>query len=154
MALLLDLASPCPGIRRHREPGREVHCPNEVRSKRQELVDILLVDKRWWTFCWWRCWRCSTCLFLSRIGDISILFKDSIADASWSWKESPGEWVLDLVQALRPLVWIDYRKIYLTGYSMGGMSTWELGAMKPHLFAALCTVAGHHKREKTEWIAQ
>jgi pimeloyl-ACP methyl ester carboxylesterase len=72
----------------------------------------------------------------------------------WSWKESPGEWVLDLVQALRPLVWIDYRKIYLTGYSMGGMSTWELGAMKPHLFAALCTVAGHHKREKTEWIAQ
>ena len=72
----------------------------------------------------------------------------------WNWKESPGEWVLDLVQALRPLVWIDYRKIYLTGYSMGGMSTWELGAMKPHLFAAVCTVAGHHKSEKTAWIAQ
>ena len=72
----------------------------------------------------------------------------------WRWKESPGEWVLDLVQALRSLVWIDYRRIYLTGYSMGGMSTWELGAKRPDLFAAVCPVAGHHQIEKTVWIAQ
>ena len=37
---------------------------------------------------------------------------------------------------------------------MGGMSTWELGAKRPDLFAAVCPVAGHHKKEKTAWIAQ
>ena len=37
----------------------------------------------------------------------------------------------------RSAEWVDHRRIYVTGCSMGGMSTWEVGAMRPDLFAAI-----------------
>ena len=72
----------------------------------------------------------------------------------WTWRDKPGQWVLELVQALRALEWLDHKRVYLTGCSMGGMSAWELGALRPDLFAAVAPVAAHHKKEKAPWIAQ
>ena len=36
---------------------------------------------------------------------------------------------------------------------MGGMSTWEIGAMRPDLFAAIAPVAGHHQDQRRDAIA-
>jgi predicted peptidase len=72
----------------------------------------------------------------------------------WSWQETPSEWVVELIQAFRAHDWIDYRRMYLTGCSMGGMGVWELGARRPELFAAISPVAAHHKTENTPRIAQ
>merc|ERR1711933_582290 len=44
----------------------------------------------------------------------------------WKWKETPKSWVVELIVALRAAEWIDHRRIYLTGSSMGGMGTWEI----------------------------
>ena len=71
----------------------------------------------------------------------------------WTWRDSPSEWVVELIHALRALEWIDYRRLYLTGCSMGGMGVWELAAQKPKLFAAISPVAAHHKEEMTPLIA-
>ena len=54
----------------------------------------------------------------------------------------------------RAAEWIDHRRIYLTGCSMGGMGTWELGAERPDLYAAIAPVAGYHSSERTEHIAR
>ena len=37
---------------------------------------------------------------------------------------------------------------------MGGMGVWEVAAQRPDLFAAIAPVAGHHKKEKSQWIAE
>jgi len=71
----------------------------------------------------------------------------------WTWKGSPSEWVIELIGAWRALEWIDYRRLYLTGCSMGGMGVWELAMQKPELFAAISPVAAHHKKEMTPLIA-
>lgn len=72
----------------------------------------------------------------------------------WSWRESPKPWVTELVLALRAADWIDHRRIYVTGCSMGGMSTWEVGARQPELYAAIAPVAGHHQADRAPWIAR
>jgi predicted peptidase len=72
----------------------------------------------------------------------------------WNWKDRPKPWVNELVVALRAAEWIDHQRIYLTGCSMGGMGTWEVGAERPDLYAALAPVAAHHSAERTEHIAR
>jgi predicted esterase len=47
--------------------------------------------------------------------------------------------VLDRVQALCP---VDPRRVFLTGHSMGGMGSWNLGFRHPDRFAAIAPVAG------------
>ncbi len=71
----------------------------------------------------------------------------------WNWKEQPKQWVIELVLELRAAEWVDHRRIYVTGCSMGGMSTWEVGAMRPDLFAAIAPVAGHHQVQRRAAIA-
>lgn len=71
----------------------------------------------------------------------------------WTWKHSPSEWIIELVEAFREVQWIDVRRIYLTGNSMGGMGTWEVASMDPDLFAAIVPVAAYHKPEKEDRIA-
>jgi len=66
----------------------------------------------------------------------------------------PKRWVTELVDVLRAAWWVDPNRIYLTGCSMGGMSTWELGAQRPDLFAAIAPVAAHHNAERTAYIAK
>mmetsp|Transcript_39574 Transcript_39574/g.75793 ORF Transcript_39574/g.75793 Transcript_39574/m.75793 type:complete len:598 (+) Transcript_39574:73-1866(+) len=72
----------------------------------------------------------------------------------WTWKDVPGPWVTELVTVLQAAWWVDPNRIYLTGCSMGGMSTWELGAQRPDLFAAIAPVAAHHNAERTAFIAR
>ena len=72
----------------------------------------------------------------------------------WTWKDVPKPWVTELVDALRAAWWVDPNRIYLTGCSMGGMSTWELGAQRPELFAAIAPVAAHHNAERSAYIAK
>lgn len=55
-----------------------------------------------------------------------------------------GRLVLALVEEMRSKANIDKRRVYLTGYSMGGEGTLDLLARKPEMFAAaiaLCPVA-------------
>jgi len=66
----------------------------------------------------------------------------------WNWKGSPHVWVIELIRALLAAAWVDARCVYLCGWSMGGMGTWEIGAQAPDLFAAIAPVAAHHKRER------
>lgn len=48
-----------------------------------------------------------------------------------------NESVLELVDALSAKYPIDTTRIYSTGYSMGGMKSWELGMKNPECFAAI-----------------
>ena len=66
-------------------------------------------------------------------------------ECDWKWKESPKPWIYDLIAAFRVADWIDHRRIYLTGYSLGGMGVWEVAAQVPHVFAAIVPVAAYHK---------
>jgi len=72
----------------------------------------------------------------------------------WTWQETPRPWILELANTLRAAHWIDHRRIYLTGCSMGGMSTWEIAAARPDIFAAIAPVAGHHRPEREDGIAR
>merc|ERR1712032_64952 len=68
-------------------------------------------------------------------------------NCEWTWRASPSSWFLELVHAMLAAEWIDWRRVYLTGCSMGGMGTWEVGASAPGLFAAIAPIAAHHKSE-------
>jgi len=72
----------------------------------------------------------------------------------WTWREIPRPWIVELVNTLRAAHWIDHRRIYLTGCSMGGMSTWEVAAARPDIFAAIAPVAGYHQPEREDVIAR
>ena len=72
----------------------------------------------------------------------------------WNWREQPSNWVNELVHALRAADWIDPNRIYATGFSMGGVSTWEVAADQPDLYAAIAPVAGHHQESRTTTIAE
>ena len=72
----------------------------------------------------------------------------------WTWNEKPKGWVNDLVDALMHVSWIDERRIYLTGSSMGGMSTLEICAARPDLYAAIAPIAAHHKADRENFLAK
>eukprot|EP00931_Biecheleriopsis_adriatica_P004994 TRINITY_DN106572_c0_g1_i1.p1 TRINITY_DN106572_c0_g1~~TRINITY_DN106572_c0_g1_i1.p1 ORF type:complete len:570 (-),score=94.53 TRINITY_DN106572_c0_g1_i1:21-1613(-) len=71
----------------------------------------------------------------------------------WEEHQAPNIWVLELVEVLRTVGWIDHARVFLTGVAMGGMSTWELAKRRPEIFAAIMPVAAYHKAELTEEIA-
>jgi predicted peptidase len=58
------------------------------------------------------------------------------------WKGSNADMALKIIDELIANFPIDQKRIYITGYSMGGFGTFEFLAMKPKLFAAGVTVAG------------
>jgi len=72
----------------------------------------------------------------------------------WDWRASPSRWCLELIKTLRAAEWVDHQRVYLTGCSMGGMGTWEVGASAPDVFAALAPVAAHHKEKMAGYISQ
>lgn len=71
----------------------------------------------------------------------------------WDWKQDPLAWVVELVDVFRACQWIDADRIYLSGISMGGMSTWMIGAQRPDLFAAIAPIAAYHKLDLEDFIA-
>lgn len=47
-----------------------------------------------------------------------------------------------LVEMLAGLPFVDKRRVYLIGNSMGGYATWQLAMAKPNLFAAIVPICG------------
>ncbi|MDP4134257.1 MAG: prolyl oligopeptidase family serine peptidase, partial [Bacillota bacterium] len=52
------------------------------------------------------------------------------------------EQLLDFLDFIRNESFIDERKVYLTGASMGGYTSWQLAMTKPEWFAALAPICG------------
>lgn len=50
--------------------------------------------------------------------------------------------VIKLVDDTRNLAFVDKKRVYVTGNSMGGYGTWELAMIKPDWFAAIMPVCG------------
>ena len=72
----------------------------------------------------------------------------------WSWKELPWDWVVQLVERMACASWIDEDRVYLTGYSMGGMGTWEIAARRPDLFAAVAPVASYYEEGRLWYLSR
>jgi pimeloyl-ACP methyl ester carboxylesterase len=62
------------------------------------------------------------------------------ASTWWVWTE--GKKVFDLIEETKNRYNVDTNRIYMTGFSNGGHSAWNLGMKQPHMFAALAPVAG------------
>ena len=52
------------------------------------------------------------------------------------------ETLISWITELRGLSYVDTDRVYLTGNSMGGYGTWELGCIHPEWFAAIMPVCG------------
>lgn len=65
----------------------------------------------------------------------------SPASAMW-WHWNEGKKVFAMIEEAKKLYSVDTNRIYMTGFSNGGHSTWNLGMKQPHLFAALAPIAG------------
>jgi predicted peptidase len=53
-----------------------------------------------------------------------------------------GEPLLGLLDAVMKEYSVDHQRVYLTGLSMGGYGTWELGTTHPERFAAIAPICG------------
>lgn len=60
----------------------------------------------------------------------------------FDWEEIGRQDALEVLALAKEELKPDPTKIYLTGHSMGGHGTWQLGAHYPHLFAAIAPSAG------------
>ena len=58
-----------------------------------------------------------------------------------TWNEQMST-LMALVEQVRQQEYIDIKRVYLTGNSMGGYGTWELAANKPDWFAAIMPLCG------------
>ena len=58
------------------------------------------------------------------------------------WNGSKADSVVKIVEEMMEKLPIDPKRIYLTGYSMGGYGTFHLLAQEPKLWAAAIPVAG------------
>ena len=59
---------------------------------------------------------------------------------------------MELFQNLQSNYAIDSRPIYVTGYSLGGIGTYDFVLNRPDLFAAAVPVAGGRKADDAFWI--
>jgi predicted peptidase len=53
-----------------------------------------------------------------------------------------SDWVKSIVSEMVTTYHADKARVYLSGYSMGGIGTWEIGATDPMRYAALVPIAG------------
>ncbi|MBO9703541.1 MAG: T9SS type A sorting domain-containing protein [Sporocytophaga sp.] len=63
---------------------------------------------------------------------------DDFATSQWR----PGEFVDEIIEKMKTLYRVDPNRIYITGLSMGGASTWEYVAAYPTKAAAAIPIAG------------
>ena len=66
----------------------------------------------------------------------------------------PKKWVHDLFRDVRAASWVDPQRCYLTGWSMGGMGTWEVATCLKDVIAAVAPVAAHHQQDRTSLLAE
>ena len=58
-----------------------------------------------------------------------------------NWNEVMSS-LINLVGCVRNLDYVDTKRVYLTGNSMGGYGTWELASLRPDWFASIMPVCG------------
>ena len=58
-----------------------------------------------------------------------------------NWNEVMSS-LINLVDSVRHLDYVDIKRVYLTGVSMGGYGTWELASLRPDWFASIMPVCG------------
>ena len=58
-----------------------------------------------------------------------------------NWNEVMST-LIALVESVREEPYVDEKRVYLTGNSMGGYGTWELSTLRPEWFAAIMPVCG------------
>ncbi len=62
--------------------------------------------------------------------------------ASEQWQGKPLEQAYELLKAIEKQYKTNQRRVYLTGLSMGGYGSWNLGCMHPERFAAIAPICG------------
>lgn len=77
-----------------------------------------------------------------------IIAPQCTKDGSWDGKNSAA--VLEIIDDLVKNLAVDKKRIYLTGYSMGGYGTFHLLGEEPKLFAAGVPIAGGGDPNKAE----
>jgi predicted peptidase len=66
---------------------------------------------------------------------------------TWKWAGEDEKVLLEAIDAVGAESPLDPKRLYLTGLSQGGCSTFELGAKYPEKWAALVVVCGAGRRE-------
>ncbi len=66
------------------------------------------------------------------------------------WSENDLPFIDDLIAELKKKSKVDDKKIYATGFSTGGLFTYQLACERSNLFAAIAPVAAHMSREQPE----
>jgi len=67
------------------------------------------------------------------------------------WRtDSEATWLKELIDHFFVANWLDRDRIYLTGYSAGGMGTWMLASCAEHIFTAIAPVSSYHREEQQD----
>jgi predicted peptidase len=71
----------------------------------------------------------------------AIIVSPDCNAADWTQPESEQD-ILDLIEHLQEVYNIDWDRVLLTGYSMGGMGVWHLASKYPDKFTAAVVMSG------------
>jgi predicted peptidase len=75
-----------------------------------------------------------------------VLSPQCPTDSNWGFNVGKLKRLLDRIVATYA---VDEKRIYLTGFSMGGFGSWDLAEADPGRFAAVAPVAGAYRNEST-----
>lgn len=79
-----------------------------------------------------------------------VLVPQCPSNSDWS------NWMPELEQLILATIdehEVDPRRVYLTGYSMGGFGSWELASRRPDLFAAVIPICGGGEKKIADRLA-
>lgn len=71
----------------------------------------------------------------------AVIITPQIPDESLTWNNLYEE-AFDIIETMAKAYHVDKDRISLTGLSMGGFGTWELGILHPDYFSALAPICG------------
>ncbi|HEY5561012.1 MAG TPA: dienelactone hydrolase family protein [Clostridiaceae bacterium] len=80
-----------------------------------------------------------------------IVLSPQCPKTSFWIKES--DFVIDLIDFIALSYCVDIKRIYLTGYSMGGNGTWYISMMHPDKFAAIAPICGEGNPNLAKFIS-
>jgi predicted peptidase len=70
-----------------------------------------------------------------------------------SWQSTDGKRALEILGEVEHQYRVDPNRVYLTGWSLGGMGTWSLSIQEPDRFAAIAPVCGRGDTSQAVKIA-
>lgn len=82
--------------------------------------------------------------------DFIAVFPHIEGKGSWDPAATGGKHALQALDEVMKVYRTDPTRVYLTGFSMGGFGTWDMGSKKADRWAAIVPVAGGGK---IEWVA-